>query len=213
MFDRYISLGLDCEPVVQLRRLTGVSQASVLDWQLLTHKALVGVLANDFDGYFELPNLVLGEDRRHVLDTATGLEFHHLFTIDLDGTIAAHRVARDYPRLRARQDYLLRRWRETVSSDRPVLYVRRDPNDEFTAEELTELRDVLRTSYPAHRFALVWVRPEISETNVDEMVRISDGVYATQMAVQQPRAEHWRGDDRAWDRLFARLGSLEPITR
>ena len=114
MFDRYVSLGFDCEPIVQLRRLTGVSQAQVLDWQVLPHQALLGVLATDFDGYFELHNLVLGEDRRIVVDTATGVQIHHLFTPDLDGRIPPQRIARDYPRVRSRQEYLLRRWHESA---------------------------------------------------------------------------------------------------
>jgi hypothetical protein len=214
VFDRYVGLGVDCEVVVQLRRVTGQSQAQVFDWQLLPHTSLVGVLRADFVDYFQQANLVLSEDRKHVLDTLTAIEFHHLFTPNFDGTILLQRIGREYPDVRARMDHLLRRWRETLNSELSVLYVRRDPFDEFTAEELFELRDVLRASAPTHRFALLWARdPEAAGAQelADQVVELGDGVYAAGVAVAQPRDVLWRGDDTAWDRLYPKIRELRPV--
>lgn len=206
MFDHYIGLGVDCEVVVQLRRLTGCAQAHIFDWHVSHHEPLMRVLRTDFADYLQLPNLVLSPDRRHILDTATGLKLHHLFRANIDGTLLPQRVARDYPRVRDRADYLLRRWRATVSSSASALYVRHDPNDELTVEDLLELREVLRAQYPGHRSALLWVRstevPGGREGTVDEL---ADGVYVARLPVRQPRAVQWQGDDAAWDQLFSRL--------
>src|SRR5262249_46038010 len=116
MFDQYIPLGMDCEVVVQLRRLTGCSQAHVFDWHVSRHESLMHVLRTDFADYLQLPNLEVSPDAHHVLDTATGLELHHLFRVKADGTVLPHRVAPDFPQVRERADHLLRRWRATVGS-------------------------------------------------------------------------------------------------
>jgi hypothetical protein len=139
-----------------------------------------------------------------VLDTATGLEFHHVFTPNFDGTLIAQRIPREYPKVRARADYLLGRWRETVSSDLSVLYVRRDPFEEFTADHLVELRDVLRECHPSHRFALLWVRAE----GTGDVSELADGVYVTAVPVAQPRTVRWQGEDPPWDRLYPKLQAL-----
>lgn len=214
MFDRYVGLGLDCEVAVQLRRITGSPQAHVFDWQLLKHESLLGVLRADFEDYFQLPNLVLPENRGHVLDSATGIEFHHLFTLSLDGTILPQRVAREYPKVKARMDHLLRRWRETVSSPLSVLYVRRDPFDDFTAENLVELRDVMRKCYPTHRFAVLWARAPQARGAEDlggEIRELDEGLYMAAVEVAQPREELWRGDDAAWDRIYPATRRLRPV--
>lgn len=206
MFDHYIRMGVDCEVVVQLRRLTGCTQAQIFDWHVSHHESLMHVLRTDFADYLQLPNLELSPDGRHILDTATGLELHHLFRAKPDGTLLPHRVAPDYPLVRDRADHLLRRWRATVGSSASALYVRRDPYDEMTVEELLDLHKVLRDQYPGHRSALLWVRstkvPGGPEGTVDEL---ADGVYVARMPVLQPRAVYWQGDDAAWDQLFSRL--------
>lgn len=216
MFDRLISLGLDCEPIVQLRRLTGRAEPQVLDWHKLYQPGLLRLLRTDFEGYFERANLVLADDRSYVLDTSNGLEFHHMFTVDLDGKIAPQRLDREYPRVASRQTYLLRCWRERVASSQSVLYVRRDPYDLFTLADLVDLRDALRESYPGHRFALLWVRdPQARGAGQlgEDIHLIDDGIYVAEMPVVQPRSEHWQGDDAAWDRLYLRMRQLAPPER
>lgn len=211
MFDHYIGLGVDCEVVVQLRRLTGCTQANVFDWHKCDQEPLMHVLRTDFADYLQLPNLVLSSDRRYILDTATGMQLHHLFRANIDGTVLPQRLAGDYPRVRARADYLLDRWRAMVSSSASVLYVRRDPYDDMTLDDQLELRKMMQAQYPDHRSALLWVRstdvPGGAEGEVDEL---ADGVYVTRMPVLQPRVVQWRGDDAAWDRLYPRMLELGP---
>jgi hypothetical protein len=211
MFDRYIGLGLNCEVVVQLRRLTGNPQANVFDWQRFSRAALIHTLRTDFADYCQLPNLALGEDRRHVADTTRDIEFHHLFTANLDGTIMPQRIAREYPKVRARADHLIQRWRETVRSSQTVLYVQRDPCDELTAEDVVDLHDAIRECYPAHRFAILWARdpvvPEAASLGAD-IVELAEGVYVAGIPVKQPRLVFWQGDDAAWDRIFPKLAEL-----
>jgi hypothetical protein len=214
MFDSYVGLGVDCEVVVQLRRLTGNEQANVFDWQWVEHESLVHVLRTNFADYFRLPNLVLSEDHRNVVDTATGLSFHHLFTPDPDGTIPQSRLAREYPRLRARTEHLLRRWQRTADSPCAALYVRRDPYEFFTADQLVQLRDVMRQRFPAHRFALLWVRDAAApgvEALGGGVAELAKGVYVAGLPVVEPRHENWQGDDAAWDRLFPDLRQLRPL--
>jgi len=214
MFDRYIPLGLDCEVIVQLRRLTGNKQAHVFDWQWVDHQAFIRILRTDFADYFQLPNLVLSEDRRHLLDTATNVEFHHLFPVAIDGTIVPQRIAREYPKVRERTEYLLRRWRETTSSQLTALYVRRDPYDDISDKKVVEMRDVLRECYPSHRFAVLLVRDAAApgaEDLGDDIAELADGAYVAGMPVRLPRTEYWQGDDATWDRLFPKMHELRPM--
>jgi hypothetical protein len=209
VFDRYSPLGINCEVTAQLRRLAG-SPASVFDWHYLRHDSLAQILRGDFADYLQLPNLVLPEHQRHVVDVASGVEIHHLFTQRIDGTIMPQAIPREYPRVRARADHLIRRWRETVTSTSSVLYVRHDANIELTGSTMVELRDIMRECYPAHRFALLWLRaPDApgAAALTERPVTLADGVYTA--ALPAPgRPVDWRGDDAAWDRLFAHLGRL-----
>jgi hypothetical protein len=205
MFDRYIGLGLDCEVVVQLRRITGNTQANVFDWQLLVQRSLLHVLRTDFADYFQLPSLAVSDDRRHVVDTATGLQFHHLFTQNFDGTILPQRMVREYPQVRARADYLLDRWRQMVSSTQSVLYVRRDPDGELTLDDMVSLRDALRGCYPSHRFALLWAREGVVADGITEL---AEGIHVAGVPVPRPRDTFWQGDDTAWDLLYPALREL-----
>ncbi|MCW6010890.1 papain-like cysteine peptidase [Micromonospora sp. CPCC 205371] len=214
MFERYIGLGFDCEVTVQLRRLTGLQRAHVFDWYISEHEALAHVLRTDFADFFQRGNLVVTEDRRYVRDEPSGLRVRHIFRSDPDGLMRPELVAQDYPELRARADHLLERWRSTTRSERAVLYVRRDPYDAFTAEQLVELRDVLRDRNPGHRFALLWARdaalPDVAPLE-GEVAELADGLYMAGLPVPQPRTVHWRGDDAAWDRLFPKLSGLRPL--
>lgn len=214
MFDSYIGLGFDCEATIQLRRLTGRDQAHVFDWHLSSHEALTHLLRTDFAGFFDRENLVVTEDRRYVRYEPSGLRVRHLFRPDRDGLMRPELVDQDYPELRARAEHLLERWRATTRSARAVLYVRRDPYDAFTAEQLVELRDVLRDHHPGHRFALLWARdaalPDVAALD-GEVAELADGLYMAGVPVPQPRAVHWQGDDAAWDRLFPKLAQLRPL--
>jgi hypothetical protein len=215
VFDRYIGLGFDCEVVAQLRRLTGRHQAQVLDWYVSSHAALTHVLRTDFAGFLQLGNLVVDHEQpRYVRDTDSGLLVSHVFAAGPAGRMLPELVARDYPRVRARADHLLRRWRKTTGSRQAVLYVRRDPYDAFTADQLVELRDVLRDRHPTHRFALLWARDSAAPgapAPGDEVAELADGVYVAGLPVPQPRSVHWDGDDAAWDRLFPKLARLRPL--
>jgi hypothetical protein len=211
MFDRYIALGLNCEVVLQLRRLSGNPEANVFDWQRFSPAALIHTLRTDFADYCRLPNLALGEDRHYIVDTTRDIEIHHLFTANLDGTIMPQRIAREYPKVRARADHLIQRWHETVRSSLTVLYVLRDPCEELTAADVVDLRDVLRECYPTHRFAVLWARdPVVPEAAAlgDEIVELAEGAYVAGIQVKQPRLEFWQGDEAAWDRVFPKLADL-----
>jgi hypothetical protein len=210
MFDVYAGLGMTCEITWQLSRLTGRRHGQLFDWQYTPHEALVRLLRTDFEDYFRLPNLVLSEDHRHVVDTANGMQFHHMFPHNLDGTVMAQRWVRDYERVRVRVDHLLKRWRETAASAQTVLYVRRDPDDEFTAEQVVALRDVFRERYPGHRFALLWARN--LGTGRADVIEVAPGVYEADVTVAEPRAQRWQGDDEAWDRVYPVLRDLRPLT-
>jgi hypothetical protein len=216
VFDHYIGLGVDCESVVQLRRLTG-TQACVFDWQRLNQEPLIRILRADFHGYFQLDNLVVSPNRHYVIDADLDMDIYHLFTTDFDGTINAQRIPREYPKVRARQEYLLARWRRMVGSAESALYVRRDPYNLFTAENMLEFRDVMRERYPTHRFAVLWVRaPETpaedaADVGAGPIVDLAEGVYVTEMAVPEPRETYWQGDDAAWDRLIPHLRQLSPV--
>ncbi|MEH1123014.1 DUF1796 family putative cysteine peptidase [Micromonospora sp. CPCC 206061] len=214
MFDNYIGLGFDCEVTAQLRRLTGRQQAHVFDWYISDHAALAHVLRTDFADFFQRDGLVVTEDRRYVRDEPSGLRVRHIFRSGPDGLMRPELVAEDYPQLRARADHLLGRWRTTTRSARAVLYVRRDPYDTFTHEQLVELRDVLRDRNPGHRFALLWARdaalPDVAALG-GEVALLADGLYMAGLPVPQPRTVHWQGDGAAWDRLFPKLAGLRPL--
>jgi hypothetical protein len=211
MFDHYIGLGVDCESVVQLRRTTG-TQTCVFDWQRMNQEPLMRLLRDDFAGYFQLENLVVSPNRHYVYDTEFELDIYHLFSTDFDGTVNPQRIPREYPKVLARQEYLLARWRAMVASTESALYVRRDPYNRFTAENMLEFRDLLRERYPTHRFAVMWVRsPEVGVPADETIAELAEGVHVTEMGVPEPRETYWQGDDADWDRLVPRLRELSPV--
>ncbi|MEV6284044.1 hypothetical protein [Kribbella sp. NPDC051770] len=169
---RYVGLGRHCESTYQLRRITGVEQANYFDWLDLDHRALVGLLARDFDGV--LLDVVPDDEGQCALDRDTGVRYYHDFS-------SADAIAAELPAVREKYAFLAERWRAMVASGEQVVYVLQDALDEISVDDLQAVRAVLPS-----RAEVLWIR----RTPLPGAVVITT----------QPG--RWEGDDRQWDQLL-----------
>lgn len=79
VFDRYVSLGCNCEVGFQLKRVRGVSESGFFTWNITEPAALVSLLENDFSGILSRENLTLHEGGHLMHDASHDFMVHHSF--------------------------------------------------------------------------------------------------------------------------------------
>jgi hypothetical protein len=83
MFDRYASLGRDCEVGFQLKRVRGAQETGFFNWNITDPKALLSLLSSNFAGILQSENLTLHGDSGLVRDASHDYMVHHEFNISL----------------------------------------------------------------------------------------------------------------------------------
>ncbi|HEV7318203.1 MAG TPA: hypothetical protein VGO04_06260 [Ensifer sp.] len=184
-FRRIVSLGALCEAQYQIRRLTndtseraryvvGLKSAalgcpsSVFSWQITPLPALFEYFKRDFKGMMELGDLAVRD--RVVVNTRFHTQHHHEFKKDLSD----EGVAESFPIARRKHDAMCERTRRLVGDDEPTLFAL--ARSRISAEELSELTDLIRFRNPSKRFDFL-------------LVEAADG-------------HDWTGDDGAWNEAF-----------
>ncbi len=79
MFNRYASLGRDCEVGFQLKRVRGAQETGFFNWNITDPSALVSLLESDFKGILQPKNLSLHDDGGLVRDSSHDFMVHHEF--------------------------------------------------------------------------------------------------------------------------------------
>ena len=189
---RFLSLGGDCQPTVQINRTNGTFPAlQFFDVVGCPIRGTIDLIANDFRDLLLTENLLpvyQEETLNRVIDLRYNLHLLHDFAHFTPEEIAA-----------AQANYALRaRWfMELYDEDEtPVYYVRRwhplegAPEDESQAMELFE---VLRSKRRDIRFLYLHRDPGRRQ-------RVSGAYRSAYLAPREPY--HWTGNDDAWRELL-----------
>ena len=187
-FDHVVSLGCSCQPAFQIRRLLGIDEAQVFDWLITDDPGIVHLIGNAAEDVFRQDDLkwINGAVRSQ----AHGTRYMHEFPTEAD-------LEKGFAENAARFEALTRRWRDLMSSDARVLFVRLHARSEDPAAAAALLRDTLGAAAPGLRFELLYLTaPEIFDPAWD-----TAGI--THRPVAQPEPYTWKGDDAVWERLLS----------
>ncbi|HZF85946.1 MAG TPA: DUF1796 family putative cysteine peptidase [Burkholderiaceae bacterium] len=186
MFGHVVSVGGDCQPAHQIRRITGLHHAHLFDWLLVPADGVARLLDADFDGWLAPDTLFLeAAPYAHVRDARYGVRFLHDFALQ-PGFLAG------LPPVRAKYEALVKRWRLLMASDAAVLFVWKGDEDAAAAERIAQALQRARGGRPSHLLAL--------RSDIEEAPWRLPGI--SNRFLRQPEPYVWTGDDAAWDALF-----------
>lgn len=82
-FDRYVSLGRDCEVGFQLKRVRGAQESGFFNWNFTDPAALISLLRSDFSGILQEKNLSIHGSGALIKDSSHDYFLHHEFDLSL----------------------------------------------------------------------------------------------------------------------------------
>ena len=118
---------------------------------------LYKVIENDFKDYGLKENLSIDpNDPKQVIDSKTGFLFAHDFpVVDKISYHVVPNFIEAYDAVMDKYHRRIQRFRDTLSSSRPVIFIRIDLKGEGTKEQAISLRDLLISRYPNLHFSYI----------------------------------------------------------
>ncbi|MDB5829828.1 MAG: putative papain-like cysteine peptidase [Variovorax sp.] len=194
MFGHVVSVGGDCQPAHQIRRVTGHEEAHFFDWLQLRAEGVARLVEEDFDGFLgDARELALvREPYAYVCESRYGARLLHDLPLT-DDFLAHAEVARQ------KYAFLAQRWRDLMDSGSAVLFVWCGDEGRDAIFRLAAALRRRREGRPFHLLALRsdlqepgWLLPDVSNR-----------------FLRQPEPYAWTGDDAAWDAHFGRAASTK----
>ncbi|NEP41227.1 MAG: hypothetical protein F6K35_19160, partial [Okeania sp. SIO2H7] len=158
-FDKTISLGSFCMPAHQIRKHLKQKEAYVFDWWVTPHQSLLKLVAEDFSKVFNKENLQLVKASNNniylVGDRYYGHRHDHDFPrydknnpemLQYAGESVLENWKFYLPQAIEKCEFLLQRWRETLSNNRRILFVRVEY--QWNPQKAIELRNLFLKNYP-----------------------------------------------------------------
>ncbi|NPA24730.1 MAG: hypothetical protein GXO34_02760 [Deltaproteobacteria bacterium] len=202
-FDAYISLGDNCEPGLQFRRI-GYQRSSLFRYTTVTSNALITLINNDFSDLFLKENLEPAAVDHMVFDRGSGMAFHSRLYSRFDPDIGKRTFRTDYDfdkiyrQEKNKVDYLVDKWHKLAASSQKVLYFFKN-NQGSSRKEAVALRDTLANRYPEHDFLILYLQPRSLFEPPWGEARLAN-VYLDHLA---PYDNALKGADRqGWNHLF-----------
>lgn len=196
-YDHVVSLGRGCQPAHQIRRCLGANAAHVFDWIVTTDDGLVELIGSGLEFFFSKERLGMGPENC-VVDIPTGTQFLHEFPRGCD-------IGEQHDAHADRFSMLTARWRDLLSSEQSVLFVRQhgwDPNPRAAAQRL---RGTLERAAPLLRFSILYLTHDAVDSWNERRI--------VNRRLAQCEPYDWRGDDRAWTALLTEALSMAPLPR
>lgn len=205
MFDRYASLGYNCEGAFQIRRALGRDDSNFFSWNITTFDALDSLLANRFEGIMNVENF-----RHHTMDLVRDLAgdymFHSLFPHEENINYS------DYPEIvqehQEKAAYLVEKFIAAAQSDdiRTCYFYKTDEAD--ARDRSVRVRDLLLDlSEGRQNFQLVTIQTaDRQESSWDEPMVFNR--YAKRFAAIDDAHD---GHVSSWDRIFAEFPHREGL--
>jgi Putative papain-like cysteine peptidase (DUF1796) len=199
----YASLGYNCEPAYQFRRITGHDEAAYFNWTFCRLSSVLKIIQANFNGVLEWENI-----QPHgimIYERLFDLAFHGDVFNASDGGKDVEAALELWHAMRNKLAYLAQRWRQTASSEGHTTYFLKllqpiyEPAD--PRQQAIETRDVLRTSFPDHRFTIIVLQSlQLVDREDDWGIDQIHNRYLTQYA---PDTDPWLAHTPSWDEIFA----------
>lgn len=203
-FDRYISLGDNCEAGLQFWRI-GYDESSIFRFTIIDSDKLIEIIENNFTDIFCKENLIPANVDHMIRDTKTGIAFHSELYSAINSVNGKRSFRDDYDfdvvfaKEKTKIGYLVQKWRELVSSDERVLYFIKK-NQSSNREDAEKILNTFLNNYPEHNFLILYIQP-LSLYEPDWGFKKLRNVYVDYLA---PYENTEKGADvHGWDKLFS----------
>lgn len=141
VFDRYASLGRDCEVGFQFKRILGRQESGFFNWNYTNPEPLLSLLSSDFSGILEESNLSLHAGGSMIRDASHDFFVHHEFDINLFN--AASDFSEKLNKLRAKFRHFINDFKNSADSANLTAYFLKYEDSsarEFALKVQTELK-------------------------------------------------------------------------
>ncbi|MGD9946064.1 MAG: DUF1796 family putative cysteine peptidase [Burkholderiaceae bacterium] len=190
LFKRIVSVGGNCQPAHQIKRIARGAEAQLFDWLLIGAENAARLIENDFAGFLDPAGLTLHSGSPgYVLDAAYDVKLLHDFPLRADFLQHAAPTLSKYA-------FLAGRWRALMAEPETVLFVWLGPEGR---EAIERLAAALRARRGGRPFTLLALRSDAQEPDW-QLPEVRNRF------LRQPEPYVWTGDDRAWDALFGEFG-------
>jgi hypothetical protein len=203
-FDRYVSLGRDCEVGFQLKRVRGAQESGFFNWNFTEPEALLSLLKSNFFGILQENNLSIHLDGALVRDSSHGFFVHH------DFDIKSFKSAPDFPkklkRLQDKFTYFVDTFRKGAQSPGRTAY--------FFKCEIPDARDAalairaeLGRYHEQNSFSLIVVQTS-DRAEVDWGISAIHNRYLKRFS---PHDETLDAHVPSWDNIFREFPHRIPL--
>ncbi len=213
-FDRYISLGDNCEAGLQFWRI-GYDESSIFRFTIIDSDKLIKIIENDFADIFCKENLIPASVDHMVRDTETEIAFHSELYSAIDTASGKRSFRNDYDfdevfaKEKTKIEYFVRKWRELVSSKERVLYFIKK-NQLSNREDAENILNTFLRYYPEHDFLILYIQPK-SLNEPDWGYERLHNVYVDYLAPYDNSEEG--ADIAGWNELFRRYPLRNQLER
>ncbi len=203
-FDRYISLGDNCEAGLQFWRI-GYDESSIFRFTIIDSDKLINIIENDFADIFCKENLIPASVDHMIRDIKTGIAFHsELYSaVDTSSGKRSFRDDYDFDEVFAKEKtkiaYFVRKWRKLVSSKERILYFIKK-NQLSNREDAESILNTFMKHYPEHDFQILYIQPK-SLYEPDWGYERLHNVYVDYLAPYDNTEEG--ADVQGWNKLFS----------
>lgn len=156
VFDRYVSLGSNCEVGFQLKRVRAAAESGFFTWNITEPDALISLLDSDFSGILHKENLSLHTGGHLARDKSHDFMVHHLFdpvqfnsAPDFDDKLQT---------LKAKFDYFVRKFREEAALPGRTAYFYKNVHSDARGFAL-QVHALLKRYHRANPFTLIVLQP------------------------------------------------------
>lgn len=196
MFDRYASLGNNCEVAFQIRRVLGKDSSGFFSWNVTPLKSLVALLENDFSGILQDGNLRHEPDKALLYDASYQFHVHSSFSRSDITEEAGHREKLEA--LRSKFHHFVLKFREAGADGSSTAYFLKTEDYGDVRPQIDLVADLLGKMHDGTPFKLIVARPlDRKDDNAD-----GDHVAYRYLKRIAPWADATDGHVQSWDRIF-----------
>lgn len=201
-YDHYISLGRNCEPAFQFRRVLQEDRSGFFSWNVTEFNSLISILDSDFSNVVQPGNLIYEGNGNLVRDKSHDYHFHW---VDAD----LSEIHGETESLKAHQSkalYLIKKFKTVLSStESKVLFYTTEESE--VRERAEKVASLLREKFQARNFKLVVLQP-MTRREDDWGVPSIANRYLDRFA---PWADATDGHVRSWDAVFREFPHRDPM--
>ncbi len=205
VFDRYVSLGCNCEVGFQLKRVRGGAESGFFTWNITEPAALISLLETDFAGILQKSNLSVHTGGHLVRDASHDFMVHHDF--DPVAFMQAPDFDDKLTLLHEKFEHFLRKFRQSAAAPGNTAYFYKNNLDDPRGFAL-RVQELLGRYHGDTPFTLIVLQTE-DRAEPDWGLPGIRNRYLKRFA---PYDDTPDGHVPSWDAVFREFPHREPLT-